>query len=79
MSSKEVTNKEILEAVNRGDDRDKEILTRLENIENEVKGMNDKVNNNTNNIKWTIRLGGSIATIIIGGLITLFVVLIYKL
>ena len=79
MSSKEITNKEILEAVNRGDDRDKEILTRLENIENEVKGMNDKVNNNTNNIKWTIRLGGSIATIIIGGLITLFVVLIYKL
>ncbi|MCY4299499.1 MAG: hypothetical protein OXC61_09405 [Flavobacteriaceae bacterium] len=78
MSSKEVTNKEILEAVNRGNDRDKEILTRLENIENEVKGMNDKVNNNTNNIKWTIRLGGSIATIIKGGLITLFVVLIYK-
>ncbi|MCY4215451.1 MAG: hypothetical protein OXC92_00510 [Flavobacteriaceae bacterium] len=79
MSNKEVTNKEILEAVNRGNDRDKEILTRLENIENEVKGMNDKVNNNTNNIKWTIRLGGLIATIIIGGLITLFVVLIYKL
>ncbi len=50
MSNKEVTNKEILEAVNRSNDRDKEILTRLENIENEVKGMNDKVNNNTNNI-----------------------------
>ncbi|MCY3998920.1 MAG: hypothetical protein OXE55_06160 [Flavobacteriaceae bacterium] len=79
MSNKEVTNKEILEAVNRSNDRDKEILTRLENIENEVKGMNDKVNNNTNNIKWTIKLGGSIATIIIGGLITLFVVFINKL
>ena len=49
MSNKEVTNKEILEAVNKSNDRDKEILIRLENIKNKVKGMNDKAND----IKWT--------------------------
>ncbi|MCY4217117.1 MAG: hypothetical protein OXC92_09065 [Flavobacteriaceae bacterium] len=48
MNQQRVTNKQLLDAIN---ETNKGITKRLDDIEEEVKGMNDKVNNTANNVK----------------------------
>ncbi len=80
MNNQRVTNKQLLDAINGNTEKlnainetNKGITKRLDDIEKEVKGMNDKVNNTTNNVKWIIGVGSTAILSIIGAIVTLFV------
>ncbi|MCY4162550.1 MAG: hypothetical protein OXE77_11895 [Flavobacteriaceae bacterium] len=82
-----VTNKQILDAVHSNteklnsnteklnvvNDKNVEVLKRLENIENRVYGMNDKITSNGKDIYWIKRIGIFMVTVLGGLWTTLFI------
>ncbi len=53
MNQRKVTNRELLEAINKNTDKlDGEVLKRLDNIEKEIKGMNGKITSNSKDTYW---------------------------
>ncbi len=50
-----------------------DISKRLESIEDKISGMNDKVNDNRNNIKWIIGVGSTTILSIIGFIVSQFI------
>ena len=86
MNQPKGSNRELLETINKkldavNEDTKKindisknhtDVLHRLESIESEVKGMNNKVINHASSITWIISVGSGIATFIGAGFVLMY-------